>query len=127
VSARRVERPTQINSPTVKGWKRQQRRDGIASGSLRGATARNARTRELRFRRQTTAADEGRDGGGSIQGNNIRCHREVCVCCAKRGKRRLRSFQRSNLPLARPSSSRRRGMEKGVSGLYYTTTVAVGR
>jgi len=65
--------------------------EGVASESLRVAAARNARTRELRFRRQTTAAvDEGRDGGGSIQGNNIRCHGEVCVCCAKRGKRRRR-------------------------------------
>lgn len=129
MSARRVERPTQINSPTARGWKRRQKR-GVASGSLRVAAARNARTRELRFRRQTTAvaAAEGRDGGGSIQGNSIRCHGEVCVRCAKRGKRRLRSFQRSIIfHSARPTSSQRRGMEEGVSELYYRTTVAAGR
>jgi len=83
-----------------------QRRREAASGSLRVAAARNARTRELRFRRRTTAAanDEGRDGGGSIQGNNIRCHGEVCVRCAKRGSGYGVSREVIFHSLARPSS-----------------------
>lgn len=94
MSVRRVEWPTQINSPTVEG-------NAVVARSLRVA-ARNARTRELRFRRRSTAAAKGRDVG--IQGNNIRCHGEVVVRVCKEGK--VAVFQRSNLPHT-PSDHRR--------------------